>query len=628
MYSLGGHRDIVEAFGFAADSGEQMRPSQYFRIALELLRRGASNLLVVGAGRDTPLYVEANQAGKTVVLEHHLEWVQAVEHLNCTVLPINYTTKLSEGLIEPCPLPEGVPEWVLTESWDVILVDAPEGYRPDLPGRQQSVLLASRLARAGTTLFLHDYEREAERDFAARYLKEPDEVYGAEPALGVFVYADADIAARDAQDKAAIAERLITRRLPVSANPEALAHSPNRSAAVRSKLLPLKVFVLGVPHTQTSQLFCTCPFTMKAWNQCRMLHRRGHEVIHIGVEGSDPQCSENVAVISREEWSQYYGHPGAEFYNTQTEGKYRAYQELYAARVRPAIEARAQHPWEAIVSCTWGDAQIAATRGLRQFIVESGIGYRHTWAKYRVFVSYAWMHFHYGRESRYAGDGWYDVVIPNEIDPDLFDYRPQDKGDELLFMGRLNDDKGVALAIDLARRANRRIAIVGQGDPARFLAGHSHVRYLPAVDVAGRRKLMAEAAALICPTRYIEPLGNVAIEAQASGTPVICTDWGGFTESVLHGVTGYRCRTMEQFVWAVQNIERIDPAQCREWAVRNYSSDRIGEMFDEYYHMLLDLVGEGWYAERPDRRHLNWLRRYFPTYLPESLGTAAELSAS
>jgi glycosyltransferase involved in cell wall biosynthesis len=186
------------------------------------------------------------------------------------------------------------------------------------------------------------------------------------------------------------------------------------------------------------------------------------------------------------------------------------------------------------------------------------------------------------------------------------------KSDELLFMGRLNDDKGVAIAIDVARRVGRRIAIVGQGDPARFLKENPHVRYLPPVDVEGRRQLMAEAAALICPTQYVEPLGNVALEAQASGTPVICTDWGGFTETVLHGVTGYRCRTMEQFEWAARNIDRIDPAACRQWALDNFSTERIGPMFEEYYLMLLDLDGDGWYARRPDRQQLDWLRKSYP----------------
>jgi glycosyltransferase involved in cell wall biosynthesis len=387
----------------------------------------------------------------------------------------------------------------------------------------------------------------------------------------------------------------------------------------------MKIFILGVPHTQTTREFNTCPFTMKAWQQCRMLHGRGHEVIHLGVEGSDPECSENVAVVSRDEWAAHYGHPGAKFYDSKSNGEHRPYHERWAAAVRQAIRERVSRPWEAIVACTWGDTQAVATKGLKQFVVESGIGYRHTFAKYRAFVSYAWLHFHYGKEGRPQGNGWYDVVIPNAVDPELFDFRPADKTDEMLYMGRLNDDKGVGIAIDLARRVGRRIAIVGQGNPERFLAGNPHVRYLPPVGVEGRRKLMAEAAVLVCPTQYVEPLGNVALEAQLSGTPVLCTDWGGFPESVLHGVTGYRCRTMEQFVWAAKHIDQIDPAACREWVLGNYSPERIGGMFEEYFRMLLDLGRTGWYEDRPQREQLDWLRKWHPapTCAPEEMAARA-----
>src|SRR5262245_61211956 len=78
-------------------------------------------------------------------------------------------------------------------------------------------------------------------------------------------------------------------------------NGPKRAGAVVREGRSMKIFVLGVPHTQTTRDFSTCPFTTKTWNQCRMLHRRGHEVIHLGVEGSDPECSQNVAVVSRAE---------------------------------------------------------------------------------------------------------------------------------------------------------------------------------------------------------------------------------------------------------------------------------------------------------------------------------------
>jgi glycosyltransferase involved in cell wall biosynthesis len=374
----------------------------------------------------------------------------------------------------------------------------------------------------------------------------------------------------------------------------------------------MKLFILGVPFTQTTLEFTTCPFTMKAWNWCRMFRERGHEVIHLGVEGSDPDCCEHVSVVDRDYWRRLYGHPGTKPYNTRLDGEFEQYHAHYAANVINAIRERVDKPYEAIVCATWAGGQEIAAKTLDQFVIEAGIGYRHTWAKYRVFISYAWMHFHFGLEGRIDGNRWYDVVIPNPIDPQMFDYRPDAKQDYFLFLGRLNDDKGAAVAIDVAKRVGRKILIVGPGEPERFLAGNPHAEYLPPVGVEQRRKLMSEAAAFLCPTQYIEPFGNVALEAQISGTPVICTDWGGFSENVQHGFTGYRCRTMEQFVWAANNIDHIRPEVCREWVLNNYSMNRIRLMFEEYFQSVLDLGRGGWYEERPERNNLDWLQRSYP----------------
>ena len=89
-----------------------------------------------------------------------------------------------------------------------------------------------------------------------------------------------------------------------------------------------------------------------------------------------------------------------------------------------------------------------------------------------------------------------------------------------------------------------------------------------------------------------------------SGTPVISSDWGAFAEYNVHGKTGYRCRTFEQFAWAANNIKNINPADCRAWGEK-FSLDNVGMMFDEYFESVLDTRKPGgFYAKRPDRTDL------------------------
>jgi hypothetical protein len=182
--------ELTAAFGRANGSRGQMTPAQYFRVTLELLRRGGCRLLVIGAGHDTELYVRANAGGRTVVLERHVRWIDQVRHLGCEVYPVEYSTRLANGITEPCGPPAGVLASVADGAWDVILIDAPEGNRPDAPGRQQSILLASQLARPGTTIFLHDWDRPGEQMFAAKYLPPPAERHGNHRVLAVFRLAD------------------------------------------------------------------------------------------------------------------------------------------------------------------------------------------------------------------------------------------------------------------------------------------------------------------------------------------------------------------------------------------------------------------------------------------------------
>ena len=387
----------------------------------------------------------------------------------------------------------------------------------------------------------------------------------------------------------------------------------------------MKLHVLGVPHTITRKDFSTCAFTQKVVKLCAMMTRRGHEVIHYGVEGSEVECSEHVSIVTAAEWGAHYSKPTTEHYDISMDGERAAYMALYTTRLRSALEERvSKEPFTEIICLTWNGPQKDGSEGIQQFRVETGIGYEHTWSDYRVYESYAWMHMQMGKAGLQAGGKWYWSVIPNSFD--LNDFQPSEsfqKSEDFLFMGRLNFDKGVGLAIDVAKRVGKKITIVGQGDPTPFLgAGNAHVTYVPPVSGIDRARMLSEAAAVFTPSIYVEPFCGVHVEAMLCGTPVITTDWGVFPETVLHGVTGYRCRTVEQMTWAAQHLDllTLGAEDIRKYAASNFSLERVALMYEEYFQSVLNLkYPKGLYTENPERTQLDWLKKSGPKMLPVSL---------
>ncbi len=129
-----------------------------------------------------------------------------------------------------------------------------------------------------------------------------------------------------------------------------------------------------------------------------------------------------------------------------------------------------------------------------------------------------------------------DIVHPPV---ELHRFAPATPGDHLLFVGELVRHKQVEVALRAAREARMPIRIVGGGaDEARLRAEYAtSAEFLGRVDDEQLAALYASCRALIVPN--VEEFGIAAVEAQASGRPVIAADGGGARETVIEGQTGF-----------------------------------------------------------------------------------------
>jgi glycosyltransferase involved in cell wall biosynthesis len=373
--------------------------------------------------------------------------------------------------------------------------------------------------------------------------------------------------------------------------------------------------ILGLPHTVSSKEFNACAYTQKVVKFGKMMTERGHTVIHYGHEDSDLICTEHVTVLTNQDFEKAYGgYDWRKNFYKYDMGDH-AYQTFFKNAIRE-VGLRKQ-PNDFILPF-WG----AGTRPIcdahpDMITVEPGIGYAGGhWARWKIFESYAIYHAYCSLSAvGNCQQDWYDVVIPNYFDPDDFEFK-QEKQDYFLFLGRVYSGKGIDIAVQVTEKIGARLKIAGQNPEGRTFP--PHVEFVGYADVETRRELMSNAKAAFVASQYLEPFGGVQIELLLSGTPTITTDWGSFAENNIHGVTGYRCRTFDQFCWAARNIDRIDPKNCREFG-ENFLLDRVAPMYEEYFQTVLDVhTGAGWYQEHPERNDLAWLKRAIPQH-PERI---------
>ena len=189
--------------------------------------------------------------------------------------------------------------------------------------------------------------------------------------------------------------------------------------------------------------------------------------------------------------------------------------------------------------------------------------------------------------------GW----IANGIALDRFPLCAE-KDDYLLWLGRVCEEKAPHLAVEIARRAGKRLVVAGQIYPFRYHQEYFDREVAPILtgspgfvdspSFATKLALLSHAAALLVPSQAEETSSLVAMEAMACGTPVLAFRRGALSEIIEDGQTGFIADDLDSMSEAVQHLASIRPETCRAHVEKNFSAAR---MADDYANLYKNVLG-------------------------------------
>ncbi|WP_461630694.1 glycosyltransferase family 4 protein [Labilibaculum euxinus] len=187
----------------------------------------------------------------------------------------------------------------------------------------------------------------------------------------------------------------------------------------------------------------------------------------------------------------------------------------------------------------------------------------------------------------------YIATVYNGIKSSDFTFNPNPK-EYLLFFGRIHPEKGTSESIQIAKKAGRKLIISGLIQDQEYFnkkvkpfIDNDAVVYVGNSNPNERNKLLGEAFALLHPISFNEPFGLSVAESMLCGTPVIAFNRGSMPELIKDKKSGFLVNSIEEAVLAVDSINLVSRAYCKEWAESKFTQEKMIEAYLNVYRKIL-----------------------------------------
>jgi glycosyltransferase involved in cell wall biosynthesis len=175
----------------------------------------------------------------------------------------------------------------------------------------------------------------------------------------------------------------------------------------------------------------------------------------------------------------------------------------------------------------------------------------------------------------------------------------ENRGDKLVFLGRIHPDKGTHLACETAQKAGMDLIIAGIIQDENYYNSlvkpyidDKQITYIGPVGPPERDALFKQAYALLHLNELPERFGLVMAEANGAGVPVIAYDRGSCREVVADGETGFLVTNVDGAAQAVKKIDTIDRNACRKRVEECFSIPTMVKAYEKVYMDIFKLEEE------------------------------------